>query len=207
MDATAAAIGGVDVPIGAGEVVAGGIAERFRGAIDGCGRAFEFQIDASGCFIEVQLQAAMDEGGAEFFVGECGMQTEGQQDSWPCGRSADGQLALETFFIARAASAPPFGRLRGRRLEGEYGAAIAGADRVACGGRFSTNAEETARAAKVSRGRVEERVALEDASKSDGADALEAREKLGDAANEQLDFDFDSERVNRRWHPPVYSVN
>ncbi len=76
-DAAAAAIGGVKIPIGGAEVVLRREAESFRGLVDGFWRAFEFEDDADGGFVEIEMEWAAGEGGAEFFVAEGGAEACG----------------------------------------------------------------------------------------------------------------------------------
>ena len=83
--AAAAAIGGVEVPIGGANVMAYSEAEGAGNAVDCLGCAFEFEEGADGCFIEVQVQVREAETGAEFFVAEGGSEAEGRELGEPIG--------------------------------------------------------------------------------------------------------------------------
>jgi len=100
--AVAAAIGNVNVPIGAAEVVARGEPEYAGSAIDGPRGPFELEEYAGGCFIQVQMEPRELETGAVFLVEEGRAEAEGAQEAWPAGLVADDQLAFEPLLIALA---------------------------------------------------------------------------------------------------------
>ena len=82
--AAAAAIGSINIPIRAANVVGAEIAEARATRSIACGVAFEFEESADGCFIEVQMKAVKAETGPVFFIAEAGTETR-------CGREVAGQ--------------------------------------------------------------------------------------------------------------------
>src|ERR1700722_15747618 len=99
-DPPPAAIGSVHIPIGRSDIGGGGEPESFWGAIDGCGLALEFENDADRSFVEVQVQAAEPEGGAEFFVSESRTQSQGAEGVNELPGMLDGQFAFGTFLVS-----------------------------------------------------------------------------------------------------------
>jgi len=81
---SAAASGEIERTVGVGHVVIAGIAEEVGGAIDRRDRAFQFQVSANGGLIEFDLKATDGwecVGGTEFFVAECGTQSESAKNA------------------------------------------------------------------------------------------------------------------------------
>src|ERR1700723_2295115 len=122
-DAPPAAIGSVQIPIGRSDIVGGREPESFGGAIDGCRLAFEFENDADRSFIEVQVQAAETEGGAEFFVSKTRTESQGAEGANEIRGMLDGQFAFGTLlisgFVSGSCGGPGFRFRSGRRFEGE----------------------------------------------------------------------------------------
>jgi hypothetical protein len=101
--AAAAAIRGVNVPIGAPDVVAGRESKSAGGSVDRLRGAFELEEGPHGRFIQVQVKPRKLESGPKFLVDEAGAEAQGPESTEPESRFVHDQLAFEAFLVPCAA--------------------------------------------------------------------------------------------------------
>jgi hypothetical protein len=84
--------------------VAPGEPKQACGAVDRSRGAFEFEKDADGCFIEVQVKITEAEAGAVFVVSERGAQAQGPECTRPLLGTVDENLTFKAFLKRRRSS-------------------------------------------------------------------------------------------------------
>lgn len=166
----AAAIGSVNVPVCAADVLVGRVAKAAGDAVDRGGVAFEFEERADGCFIQVQVKTVQAETGAVLFVAEGGLETQCGEGGGPVARVVGGDyFPFGSFFVTgRLFRCAELGQ---RRFRGEDCAADAAAVDASGSWRceFGADAEQSAAEAEVGVRSVVERVGFKDAAVVDGA--------------------------------------
>lgn len=166
----AATRGGVEVPIGPADVVAGAVAEEARGPVDGSGMPLELEEGADGGLVEVQVEVFQAESGAEFLIPEAGKETIGAKRAHQAGGLADWQFPFQPDLIAQGDSSRGVPARRGLGSQDGASRAMRGAGSAeAAAGRtrrrgFHTKAEKAAEAAKIAVRGIEDYVLLEDAT-------------------------------------------
>jgi hypothetical protein len=178
--AVAAAMGGVELPVGGADVVAAGVAQGVGGAVDCRRQTFEFQEIAHGSFVQVEVQVAQPETGAELFVAEGGAEAQGPQMRAPVPSCGDGRFGFEILFIGRRSGG------RGRLFRRKPCSGQARAEERRGGRRFDSESQEAAAAAKRAVRRVKQSVAFENAAMGVRAQVLE----LADQAGQVFDPEF-----------------
>lgn len=195
--AAAAAIGGINLPIGASNVVAGREAKGSGRTFDGLRRPFKLKKRTHGRFIQVQMKLRKLESGPKFLVDEAGAEAQGNDRACELPRIVEHQFTLEALLISCGTQSPAFGRRRGFGGEDSPGGAQFGAGKT--GGTLmwtsmcwslKAQAEEVAGLAEGRVWRVVDGVLLEDAAPGCGTDAAEGAQQWGHVENAQLDLDF-----------------
>jgi hypothetical protein len=195
-DAASAAIGGVKIPVGGAQIVGGREAEGFCCFVDCVRWTFEFEDEADGSFVEVEMQRAAGKAGAEFFVAEGGAEAQGVEALDEFLGFAQREFAFGALFVARGL----FGfasRRHGRRGFRCKDRASAACGLIGCCGRsFLAHADQSAAAAECSVGSIEQRVLFQDATVRGGGKAAEFGENVFEIRNAELNFDFSRNFIN-----------
>jgi hypothetical protein len=158
----AAAIGDINVPIGAPDVFAGRVTKEAGSPIYGLRRTLQFEEHTSRCFIEVQVEAGEFESGAIFFIKKGRPEAHGAQLAGEAAWVADDQFTLQPLFIARTGRFPSLPRERGfGGQECSEVPALRGPS--VRGGGLEAQAEEAPAAADIRARRIKKGVVLVDA--------------------------------------------
>jgi len=159
--------------------------------VDGFWLALEFEDDADGSFVEVEVQAAKPEGRTEFFISETRAEAENAETAHERLGIAQAKFAFGTLFVARPFAIRPLPVWRRcRRLDSEDGAAPARCLAVRGGGCFNSHSDQPAGTAEIGIGRIEQRVSFKDATVRDGSNAFQAFEDVWQIGDPQLYFDL-----------------
>ena len=192
----AAAILGIQIPIGSLKILARGVAQSLGRPINRSRGALHLEKGACGRFVEIQMQPRQKKGGSELFIAKPRNQADPPKNPSPSPRKSDCRLPLHLFLIGRR------GRSRNRRLRRDHGAFCPRPYRTGRGGNFHPKPQEPPEAAEIGIWSIVERVAFEDPSARPGAHSPQAAQQGGQIADSQLDFNF-SERSAARGHAPV----
>jgi len=163
--------------------------ESSRGAVDLGGRAFEFEKDPDGCFIEVQMKTTEPEAGAIFVVSKRGSQAQGPKCPRPVLGPIDHYLAFQAFFVMwRGTGSGPYGqRAFERQNHGWPSRAGPGISSRA----LDAQAQQSPRTSDLGAGRVVERILLEYAAERNGAEIAQLWQDGADFRDAELDLDFE----------------
>jgi hypothetical protein len=183
--AASAAISGVQVVIGGPNEVARRITERPGCAVNGSRGTLKLKEDASGRFIQVQMQARKPETRAILLVAEPRTKAQGAKNDRPAMRVFNYDLALEALFIAAPARHRGWGLGRQDRPCGGSKGFPGGSEG------FRAKAEHAAATSQVRAGRVEKRVLLEEAPARDSSEAMKRAKEPRDVLDSKLDFNFE----------------
>ena len=166
-------------------------AERLGGFVDRFWRAFEFEDGADGSFVEVEMEGAEGEAGAEFLIAEGWAKAEGEESVDEFFGMAEGQFAFGTLLVAGTLFGFGISSCWGRRgFGGEDSSGAAGWLVGRGGGSFDAHAEQAASTAEGGVGCVEERILFEDSAVGDGGEPAKEGEDFGEAGDAQLDLDL-----------------
>ena len=212
-DASAAAVGDVDVPIAAAIIVAGRVAESARGAVDAARKAFEFEECSGGSLVELDgetWKTAETEGRPEFVIAKARAKAQRSEGFVPAfRRTCDNQFPLELFLVkAVARGAEGSGGLRGEDRASDWRGAVSQFRRLGAGPwsrRFNANAKKGATATKIGVRSVVEGVPFEDTALVERAEVFELTEHGRNIRDAELYLDL-SVRPFMWQHEAEYSL-
>ncbi len=171
------------LPIRALYIVARRKPERARGPVDRSGSSFELEERANGGLVDLDVETGEPKGRPVSFIAKAWPESQQEEPPAPSSQASNDQFSFELLFVTRPGSGNGSLR-RDNRLPRASGNVP--------GGSWPPGAqtEEEPSAAEVLRGRVVERISLENPALTDRLHLTQFADETGQICDRKLDLDF-----------------